>query len=85
MKTLRRHKINKLECRFESPSLLFLIHNFWFQEILDKEGDDFEEMPNTKIVVARTAFKDNSSFYEVSFHGLVFNAFKMLHGFFFHH
>jgi len=65
--------------KIRSKKLSVLIHNsdthpnvnscrvaVHFQEILDKEGDDFEEMPNTKIVVARTAFKDNSSFYEIN-------------------
>ena len=37
---------------------------FDFKEILDK-GDDFEEVPNTKFSVTRTAYKDNSSFYQV--------------------
>ena len=35
-----------------------------FQEIIDK-GDDFEVVPNTQFSVARTAMKDNSSFYQV--------------------
>ena len=37
-----------------------------FQAIIDK-GDDFEVVPNTQFNVARTAMKDNSSFYQVVF------------------
>jgi len=36
-----------------------------FQEILDKEGEAFEVIPDTQFSVARTANKDNSSYYEV--------------------
>ena len=36
-----------------------------FQEILDKEGEAFEVIPDTQFSVARTANKDNSSHYEV--------------------
>lgn len=36
-----------------------------FQQIIDKGDDDFEVVPNTKIVVARTAYKDNTSYYTV--------------------
>ena len=32
-----------------------------------KEGDDFEEVPGSRMVVTRTAYKDNSSFYQVTF------------------
>ena len=34
------------------------------QEIIDN-GDDYDEVPNSKCVVTRTAYKDNSSFYQV--------------------
>ncbi|XP_037088683.1 LOW QUALITY PROTEIN: structural maintenance of chromosomes protein 4-like [Pollicipes pollicipes] len=37
-----------------------------FQKIIDKGDEDFEVVPNTQLVVARTAFKDNSSFYTVN-------------------
>jgi chromosome segregation ATPase len=36
-----------------------------FQQILDKEGEAFEVIPDTQFSVARTANKDNSSHYEV--------------------
>lgn len=42
----------------------------FFQEIIDKatkeDPDLFEEVPDSKFVVSRTAFKDNSSYYEVN-------------------
>ncbi|XP_026735290.1 structural maintenance of chromosomes protein 4 [Trichoplusia ni] len=34
-----------------------------FSQIIDGENDDFTIVPNTEIVISRTAFKDNSSFY----------------------
>ncbi|XP_048121194.1 structural maintenance of chromosomes protein 4 [Alosa alosa] len=37
-----------------------------FQKIIDKEGDDFEVIPNSKFYVSRTAGKDNSSTYHVN-------------------
>lgn len=38
-----------------------------FQQITDIPGtDDFELVPNSKLVVTRTAFKDNTSFYTVN-------------------
>lgn len=36
-----------------------------FQKVIDKEGDDFEVVPNSSFVVSRTAFKDNSSYYQI--------------------
>ena len=36
-----------------------------FQKIIDK-GDDFEVVPNTHFVVSRTAFRDNSSYYQMN-------------------
>jgi len=64
--------------KIRSKKLSVLIHNsdthpnvqsctvtVHFMEILDK-GDDFEEVPNTKFSVTRTAYKDNSSFYQVN-------------------
>ncbi|KAK3856062.1 hypothetical protein Pcinc_037572 [Petrolisthes cinctipes] len=35
-----------------------------FQKIIDK-GEDFEVVPNSQFAVARTAFRDNSSFYQI--------------------
>uniref|UniRef100_A0A8D8BBH1 Structural maintenance of chromosomes protein n=1 Tax=Culex pipiens TaxID=7175 RepID=A0A8D8BBH1_CULPI len=36
-----------------------------FQQILDREDGSFEVVPNTEFVVARTASRDNSSYYTV--------------------
>ena len=50
----------------KSCLVLFLFVLFFsFQEILDKEGEAFEVIPDTQFSVARTANKDNSSHYEV--------------------
>jgi len=64
--------------KIRSKKLSVLIHNsdthpnvqsctvsVHFAEIIDKEGDDFEEVPGSRMVVTRTAYKDNSSFYQV--------------------
>ncbi|XP_076837221.1 structural maintenance of chromosomes protein 4 [Brachyhypopomus gauderio] len=37
-----------------------------FQKIIDKEGDDYEVIPNTNFYVSRTASKDNTSAYYIS-------------------
>ncbi|XP_056906406.1 structural maintenance of chromosomes protein 4 isoform X1 [Takifugu flavidus] len=37
-----------------------------FQKIIDKEGDDYEVIPNSKFCVSRTANKDNSSAYYIN-------------------
>ncbi|RXG71410.1 Structural maintenance of chromosomes protein 4 [Armadillidium vulgare] len=37
-----------------------------FQKIIDKGDSEFEEIPNSKFWVSRTAFKDNSSFYQIN-------------------
>ncbi|XP_028321556.1 structural maintenance of chromosomes protein 4 isoform X2 [Gouania willdenowi] len=37
-----------------------------FQKIIDKEGDDYEVIPNSKFYVSRTANKDNSSAYYIN-------------------
>ncbi|CAB1423248.1 unnamed protein product [Pleuronectes platessa] len=37
-----------------------------FQKITDKEGDDYEVIPNSKFYVSRTANKDNSSTYHIN-------------------
>lgn len=37
-----------------------------FQKIIDKEGDEYEVIPNSKFCVSRTASKDNSSAYQIS-------------------
>ncbi|XP_061734094.1 LOW QUALITY PROTEIN: structural maintenance of chromosomes protein 4 [Nerophis ophidion] len=37
-----------------------------FQKIIDKEGDDYEVIPNSKFYVSRTANKDNTSAYYIN-------------------
>uniref|UniRef100_A0A3B3SBT6 Structural maintenance of chromosomes protein n=1 Tax=Paramormyrops kingsleyae TaxID=1676925 RepID=A0A3B3SBT6_9TELE len=37
-----------------------------FQKIIDKEGDDYEVIPNSKFCVSRTAGRDNSSSYHIN-------------------
>uniref|UniRef100_A0A8C3A0K0 Structural maintenance of chromosomes protein n=1 Tax=Cyclopterus lumpus TaxID=8103 RepID=A0A8C3A0K0_CYCLU len=37
-----------------------------FQKIIDKEGDDYEVVPNSKFYVSRTANKDNSAAYYIN-------------------
>uniref|UniRef100_A0A8B9LFU5 Structural maintenance of chromosomes protein 4 n=1 Tax=Astyanax mexicanus TaxID=7994 RepID=A0A8B9LFU5_ASTMX len=37
-----------------------------FQKIVDKEGDDYDVIPNSKFHVSRTAGKDNSSAYHIN-------------------
>ncbi|XP_037323689.2 structural maintenance of chromosomes protein 4 isoform X1 [Pungitius pungitius] len=37
-----------------------------FQKIIDKEGDEYEVIPNSKFYVSRTANKDNSSAYYIN-------------------
>jgi len=64
--------------KIRSKKLSVLIHNsnthpnvqscrvaVHFQAIIDR-GDDFEVVPNTQFYVARTAMKDNSSFYQLN-------------------
>ncbi|MPC09379.1 Structural maintenance of chromosomes protein 4 [Portunus trituberculatus] len=36
-----------------------------FQKIIDKENDEFDVLPNSSFSVSRTAFRDNSSYYQV--------------------
>ncbi|XP_063772226.1 structural maintenance of chromosomes protein 4 [Pseudophryne corroboree] len=65
--------------KIRSKKLSVLIHNsdehkdvqsctveVHFQKIIDKEGDDFEVIPDSKFYVSRTAYKDNSSVYHIS-------------------
>uniref|UniRef100_A0A8B9BJ88 Structural maintenance of chromosomes protein n=1 Tax=Anser brachyrhynchus TaxID=132585 RepID=A0A8B9BJ88_9AVES len=37
-----------------------------FQKIVDKEGDDYEVIPNSNFCVSRTAYRDNSSVYHIN-------------------
>nr|DBA26134.1 TPA: hypothetical protein GDO54_010431 [Pyxicephalus adspersus] len=65
--------------KIRSKKLSVLIHNsdehkdiqsctveVHFQKIIDKEGDEYEVIPNSKFYVSRTAYKDNSSVYHIS-------------------
>lgn len=65
--------------QIRSKKLSVLIHNstkypnvsscrvaVHFQQIIDKEDGTFELIPNTEIVIARQAFKNNSSFYSLN-------------------
>ncbi|XP_023801422.1 structural maintenance of chromosomes protein 4-like isoform X2 [Cyanistes caeruleus] len=62
--------------KIRSKKLSVLIHNsdehkdiqscsveVHFQKITDKEGDDYEVIPDSKFCVSRTAYRDNSSTY----------------------
>ena len=50
----------------EHPNIRFCKVKVHFQEIIDEGEDSFRVVPNTHVVVTRTAFKDNSSHYELN-------------------
>lgn len=65
--------------QIRSKKLSVLIHNstrypnvnkcsvaVHFQQIVDKEDGTYELIPNTEIVISRTAFKNNTSFYSLN-------------------
>ncbi|XP_012980424.1 structural maintenance of chromosomes protein 4 [Mesocricetus auratus] len=65
--------------KIRSKKLSVLIHNsdehkdiqsctveVHFQKIIDKEGDDYEVVPNSNFCVSRTAYRDNTSVYHIS-------------------
>ncbi|XP_049659667.1 structural maintenance of chromosomes protein 4 isoform X2 [Accipiter gentilis] len=65
--------------KIRSKKLSVLIHNsdehadiqscsveIHFQKIIDKEGDDYEVVPNSNFCVSRTAYRDNSSVYHIN-------------------
>ncbi|NWT05667.1 SMC4 protein, partial [Mionectes macconnelli] len=65
--------------KIRSKKLSVLIHNsdkhtdilsctveVHFQKIIDKEGDDYEVVPDSKFCVSRTAYRDNSSVYHIN-------------------
>ncbi|NXL63759.1 SMC4 protein, partial [Chordeiles acutipennis] len=65
--------------KIRSKKLSVLIHNsdehtdiqscsveIHFQKIIDKEGDDYEVIPNSNFCVSRTAYRDNSSVYHIN-------------------
>ncbi|KAM6258527.1 structural maintenance of chromosomes protein 4 isoform 1-T3 [Porphyrio hochstetteri] len=45
------------------PSCTVEVH---FQKIIDKEGDDYEVIPESNFYVSRTAYRDNSSVYHIN-------------------
>ncbi|ELV13322.1 Structural maintenance of chromosomes protein 4 [Tupaia chinensis] len=65
--------------KIRSKKLSVLIHNsdehkdiqsctveVHFQKIIDKEGDDYEVIPDSNFYVSRTAYRDNTSVYHIS-------------------
>ncbi|XP_054980756.1 structural maintenance of chromosomes protein 4 [Sorex araneus] len=65
--------------KIRSKKLSVLIHNsdghqdiqsctveVHFQKIIDKEGDDYEVIPDSNFCVSRTAYRDNTSVYHIS-------------------
>ncbi|XP_076624364.1 structural maintenance of chromosomes 4-like protein gluon isoform X1 [Colletes latitarsis] len=63
--------------KIRSKTLSVLIHNsdkhqninsctvsVHFQQIIDKPGADYDVVPNSEFIISRTAFKDNSSYYQ---------------------
>ncbi|XP_009812381.2 structural maintenance of chromosomes protein 4 [Gavia stellata] len=65
--------------KIRSKKLSVLIHNsdehtdiqscsveVHFQKIIDKEGDDYEVIPDSSFCVSRTAYRDNSSVYHIN-------------------
>nr|XP_050846210.1 structural maintenance of chromosomes protein 4 [Vespula vulgaris] len=65
--------------KIRSKKISVLIHNsnqhsncksctvsIYFQSIIDKDGDDYDIVPNSEFVISRTAFKDSTSYYELN-------------------
>ncbi|XP_076244939.1 structural maintenance of chromosomes 4-like protein gluon [Calliopsis andreniformis] len=65
--------------KIRSKKISVLIHNsnqyqnlnsctvsIHFQQIIDKPGADYDVVPNSEFIISRTAFKDNSSYYELN-------------------
>ncbi|RDD47674.1 Structural maintenance of chromosomes protein 4 [Trichoplax sp. H2] len=65
--------------KMRSKKIAVLIHNsekhlnidsctvsVHFQKIIDKEGDDYEVIPDSQFVVSRTAYKDSTSSYHLN-------------------
>ncbi|XP_067221549.1 structural maintenance of chromosomes protein 4 [Chanodichthys erythropterus] len=50
----------------EHPDIQSCTVEVHFQKIVDKEGDDYEVIPNSSFYVSRTAGKDNSSGYHIN-------------------
>lgn len=43
-----------------------------FAVIVDKDGDDYDIVPDSEFVISRTAHKDNSSYYQINAHRVQF-------------
>ncbi|OAD59356.1 Structural maintenance of chromosomes protein 4 [Eufriesea mexicana] len=65
--------------KIRSKKVSVLIHNsneheninsctvsVYFQQIIDKQDADYDIVPNSEFIISRTAFKDNSSHYELN-------------------
>ncbi|CAH0386947.1 unnamed protein product [Bemisia tabaci] len=55
--------LHKSEKHRDIKSCTVQVH---FQLIIDKDGEEYEVVPNSKVVIGRTAFADNSSFYTLN-------------------
>ncbi|XP_012234509.1 structural maintenance of chromosomes protein 4 [Linepithema humile] len=55
------------------PNLNSCTVSVHFQIIIDKPGEEYEVVPNSKFVISRTAFKDSSSYYELNKKKVQFN------------
>ena len=69
------YRANKIRCKKIStllhnsarfPNMTMCSVAVHFRQILDEEGGGCKEIPDTEIIVERTAFKDNSSFYTIN-------------------
>ncbi|XP_034945801.1 structural maintenance of chromosomes protein 4-like [Chelonus insularis] len=65
--------------KIRSKKISVLIHNsnehpninscevaVYFRKIIDKEDGGYEDVPDSEFIISRTAFKDNSSYYELN-------------------
>lgn len=46
-----------------------------FQEIIDKEGEDYEVVPNSQFTIARTAHRNNTSDYYINDRKVAYHTF----------
>ncbi|XP_066588736.1 structural maintenance of chromosomes protein 4 [Prorops nasuta] len=50
----------------EHPNINSCTVSVHFQRIIDKPGANYEVVPNSEFIISRTAFKDNTSYYELN-------------------
>jgi len=63
----RSKKISNLIHNSENhPNVQSCTVSVIFEKIIDINDEEFETVPNTKLIVSRTAYKDNSSFYQIN-------------------